>query len=694
MSIKNDKTHCDCHNENPQDTARSNCSCHHSLEDDHISIERKHNSCGCGCCEHPMHDKSHREKILQYGCIAVAIIMLFIGIMLEKVFKASWFLFPKGVAIIYYLIAFLLIASDTLISASKLIFTKANFFNELVLMSIASIGAFILGDYHEAILLMLLYYIGELLEEKASEKSHRNISKLIDNRPTLVRKIESDGHTLIDPSTCAVEDKIYILPGERVALDGVVESENAILDCSALTGESLPVELEKGDSVAAGSIVLSQPLVLTVSKPFNESSLARILKMVEDATERKPKAERFIRRFAKIYTPIVFALSTLIVIVPILWDMLQGSQTISFHQYVYNGLVFLVTSCPCAFVISIPLGYFSGLGAASRNGLLIKGGLYLERMAHLRTVLFDKTGTLTKGKFSVFRTEVFVENCILKRVEPYVMTAEKNSTHPIAKALSEYFENKNYTEENLSCIKEIPGKGIVASTDKGEKILIGNKKLFDMESISVNILRPENMGETAIHVAIDQKHIVSYLLSDQVKETSKHAVEALQSMGVEVAIYSGDKDTTVKKIGKQLGVDTAIGELLPEDKIAHAQELGKRSHFAFVGDGINDAPVMALSDVGFAMGGIGSEAAIEAADVVIASDDPRAVPMSLAIATKTRWIIIENIVLSLGIKLFVMTLAVLSMGSLIFAIIADVGATLLAIGNSMRLLHIRPTKNI
>lgn len=653
--------------------------------------EHKH-SCSCENAQH-FSISTHEEHSHEGGgqsllLVFSTFILLASAFILDKWIQPTWFSEP--VRFVWYLATLLLVSYPVLREGGELIFKRGDFFNEIVLMLVAVVGAFVIGEYAEAVMLMLLYTLGEYFEHKASEKARGSISALIDSRPKTVVRLTGNGSEEISPKQCKVGDLLQLVPGERVALDGMLISEHGTFDTSALTGESLPVDLGKEASIAAGAIVQSHPVTIRVSKPYGESTLARILEQVEKSSANKPRTERFIRRFARFYTPAVFALSLLTVLIPFLIGVASPHFDFVFRDWFYIALVVLVTSCPCALIISIPLSYFSGIGAASKHGLIFKGARFLEILPKVKQFIFDKTGTLTEGKFSVAQEMWHVDAETQVALRGYILDIESQSTHPIASAVCQYLRALGVTPKTmLQEREEIAGMGMKAKTEKGEEILVGNSKLLQKFSVPTDSL-PSLLGsETAIHVAFRGQYCCSYILQDRIKPNAARSIAELQQRGIEVAMLSGDNPSSVEAIGEALGVDKALGGLLPQDKIAHTKILAEGKKVAFVGDGINDAPVMALCDLSFAMGGIGSEAAIEAADVIIQSDDPVMLLKGINIAQKTHQVAWQNIVLALGVKLAVMLLAYLGIGSLILAIFADVGVTLLAVLNAVRLLRYR-----
>ena len=561
---------------------------------------------------------------------------------------------------------------------------QRDFFTEYTLMSLAAIGAFYIGEYPEGVAVMLFYSIGEALQERAVERARRNIRALVDIRPEQANVLE-DGKPVAMPAAQVVPGRtIEVLPGGRVPLDGVLLSEAAPFNTAALTGESTPRTICKGDEVLAGMISSQHPVRIEVTRPYGESALSRILSMVEEAAARKAPAELFIRRFARIYTPVVTGLAVLIVALPGLWSLLHGGFAYSFDEWLSRALVFLVASCPCALVISIPLGYFSGIGVASKAGVLFKGGSYLDAIARVNTVVFDKTGTLTEGLFEV--REVHVAPGVNSgELLGWVASAERTSTHPVARAVVQYAEREGVALLASEGAAEIAGHGIRAEFD-GKQLLVGNTRLmarFGVEYPS----EVDAIPETIVVCALDGRYAGYLVIADKPKEDAARAVAELKSLGIEdIRILSGDREALVANLGRRLGVSEARGDLLPEGKMEILEALrgepGKVT--AFVGDGFNDAPAPATSDVGVAMGALGSDAAIETADVVIQSDQPSRLPAAIRIGRLTHRIVRQNILLAIGVKVVVLTLGALGIATMWEAVFADVGVTLLAVLNAVR----------
>ena len=557
---------------------------------------------------------------------------------------------------------------------------RGDFFNEFVLMSVATIGAFVIGEYEEGVAVMVFYQIGEWFQDAAVNNAKRSIKALLDIRPDEVTVLRNGSTQVISPSTIELGETIQIKPGEKVALDGELLSENASFNTAALTGESKPDTKHRGETILAGMINLNTVAEVKVNALFKDSKLSKILEMVQDATARKSQTQLFISRFAKIYTPIVFFLAVAVCFAPYFFV-----DDYNFQTWFYRALVFLVISCPCALVVSIPLGYFGGIGLASRNGILFKGGNFLDVMTKVNTVVMDKTGTLTKG---VFKVQQIVPNNMDER-ELVKLTAalEKNSTHPIAKAVTEYAGDatNSIKAEN---VEEISGHGLKGKVD-GKELLAGNIKLLK----KFNIAFPpeiEKIVDTIVVVAINSVYAGYITLGDEIKEDAIQAIKDMHSLNIKTVMLSGDKQSVVDEVAKKVGIDEAYGDLLPEGKVEKVQQLkdaGK--HIAFVGDGVNDAPVVALADAGIAMGGLGSDATIETADVVIQNDQPSKIVSAIKIGKITRNIVWQNITLAMVVKVFVLILGAGGVATLWEAVIADVGVALLAILNAVRIQRIK-----
>ena len=590
----------------------------------------------------------------------------------------------SGIGMALLLAAYALIGWDILWRAAVNI-RHGRVFDENFLMSIATIGAILLGDYSEGVAVMLLYQIGEWFQAYAVQRSRRSISSLMDIRPDTARVLRGGEEEEVFPDEVEVGDTILVRPGERVPLDGIIRKGEGLLDTSALTGESMPREAHEGDEIISGCINQTGVLEIEVTTPYEESTVERILSLVEEATDKKATTEAFITRFARWYTPAVVIGALLLAIVP---PLVTGDP---FAGWIYRALTFLVISCPCALVISVPLSFFAGIGGASRAGILIKGGNYLEALAKADTVVFDKTGTLTKGSFSV--TDVLPANGFSKdEVLFYAANAERYSTHPIGVSIVRAFTSGGHSTEgtDVHALEEKAGRGISAHIN-GRIILLG----------TVDFLKAKNTKDMpaiphvgAVCLAINGRYAGVVHIADEVKDDAKVAVSALKERGIgETVMLTGDSKWIGTSVGKSLGIDTIHAELLPQDKVAQVEErlAGRKegATLAFVGDGINDAPVLARADVGIAMGALGSDAAIEAADVVLMTDEPKKIATAIDIARKTMRIAWQNIIFAIGIKGIVLVLGALGMAGLWAAIFADVGVTVLAILNAMRALHVK-----
>ena len=631
-------------------------------------------TCGCEHCH------SHGSSGLWMP--TVSFVLLVIGL-IGKYSGISWFA-ESWIEAIWFLVAFLPVGLPVMREAWEAALRK-DFFSEFSLMAIASIGAFCIGEYPEAVAVMLFYTVGERLQLLAVNKASKNISDLLDVRPERTDVWRTGTYMNVSPKDVKVGERIEVKPGGRVPLDGVLLEAEAQFDTSALTGESMPRSICEGEEVLAGMIAQGQAVRIQVNRPYEQSALARILALVKDASERKAPAELFIRRFARIYTPIVILLSFLIVSVPALVGMVTPSFQYVFSDWLYRGLVFLVISCPCALVISVPLGYFGGIGAASRAGILFKGGNYLDAITRVNTVAFDKTGTLTTGRFEV--TMVESTGIPASDLLSVLLSVERKSTHPVAQAVVRYAEKQDSVPMEITDMRELAGHGVEAIVN-GRQVLVGNIRLLAERDIPV----PKELSDsvsTVVVSTIDGKYAGHLLLSDTLKKDAVDAIRRLKDLDVkDIRLLSGDKQEIVNQFAERLGVDKAYGNLLPEDKAAYIERLTAETDklVAFVGDGMNDAPVLALSDVGIAMGGLGSDAAIESADVVIQTDQPSKVAEAISIGRATRNIVRQNIVGSIGVKVIVLVAGAFGFATLWEAVFADVGVSLLAVLNSIRIL--------
>lgn len=632
---------------------------------------------------HDGHDHGHSHgggegpAWKRYLPAMISFVMLAAGILIGN--YATWSFITEPVKIIWYVLAYLPVGLPVMKDAWFTI-TRKDFFNEFTLMTVATIGAFAIGEYPEGVAVMLFYSVGELFQDAAVNKARRNIKNLLDIRPATASVLRNGKYSTVAPEEVAIGETIEIKAGEKVPLDGIMLSAKSRFNTAALTGESKPRSIVEGEQVLAGMVNIDNVITVKVEKEYADSSLARILEMVQEANSRKAKTELLMRKFARIYTPVVFGLAVAIATIPYFFV-----SDFVFVDWLYRALVFLVISCPCALVISIPLGYFGGIGAASRNGVLFKGANYLEMLTKVNTIVMDKTGTLTKG---VFKVQQVVTNNIDKAEFTGITAAmESRSTHPIALAITEYNASANGKTYTATDIEEIAGHGLHGSVE-GKDVLVGNAKLLKKFDIAYS---PEvdNIVDTSVVVAIDNVYAGYITISDEVKEDSRAAVDAMHSLGIKTVMLSGDKNTVTQKAAQEIGIDKAYGDLLPEDKVRHMEELkaDESNIIAFIGDGINDTPVLALSHVGIAMGAMGSDAAIEVADVVIQTDQPSKVITAISIAKATRRIVIQNIVMALTLKIAVMILGAMGIASMWSAVFADVGVAMLAILNSIRILY-------
>ena len=586
----------------------------------------------------------------------------------------------QTIQLILMLIAYILLGKDTVLKAVKNV-EKGDFFDENFLMTVATLGAIIIGEYPEAVAVMLFYEVGELFQSYAINKSRKSIADMMDIKPEYANVIRDNKSIKVDPDEVQIDEIIEIKPGERVPLDAIIIKGETTLDTSALTGESIPVEVREGASILSGCINLNALILAKVTKEYFDSTVNKVLDLVENAAAKKSTSERLITRFAKIYTPIVISLAVLLAILP---PIISGEY--NFRLWIFRALSFLVVSCPCAFVISVPLSFFSGIGAASRAGILIKGGNYLEILSKVDTVVFDKTGTLTKGVFNVQKVVVLDKNIKEDEFISLVAMAESGSNHPISKSIQKYY-NREIDKNSINSIKEISGKGIEAIINN-KKILVGNEKLVNIPNdVIVN-----DIG-TILYVEIDNKFTGYIVISDETKKDAPKAIKGLKDIGVKKSIMlTGDIEKVGKKVGEELGLDEIYTNLLPQDKVSKFEEIieNKKSkgNVAFVGDGINDAPVLARADVGIAMGAMGSDAAIEAADVVIMTDEPSKIVTAIKSSKKTMKIAMQNIVLAFGVKAIALVLSALGIADMWMAVFADTGVTILAVLNSFRALKI------
>jgi Cd2+/Zn2+-exporting ATPase len=642
----------------------------------------------CSCCAHT-HEcapEKHIEKkesiFAEYWKVGLSFILLISGIIMNALelpfFREGYF------SLIWYVVAYLPVGLPVMKEAWESMKDK-DYFSEFTLMFVATLGAFYIGEYPEGVAVMLFYSVGELFQEKAVDKAKRNIGALLDVRPEEAAVVRDERVVIENPQSVKVGETIEIKTGGRVPLDGMMLNEVAAFNTAALTGESVPRSIRMGEEVLAGMIVTDKVIRIKVIRPFDKSALARILELVQNASERKAPAELFIRKFARVYTPIVIGLAVLIVLLPFIYSLITPQFLFTFNDWLYRALVFLVISCPCALVVSIPLGYFGGIGAASRLGILFKGGNYLDAVTKINTVVFDKTGTLTKGTFEVqfCNCESGVSEEELIRM---IASVESSSTHPIAKAVVNYAGQRDIELSSVTDSKEYAGLGLEAAVN-GIQVLAGNGRLLSKFQIEYP---PEllSITDTIVICAIGNKYAGYLLLSDSLKEDARIAIQNLKALGIQnIQILSGDKQSIVSNFAEKLGISEAYGDLLPDGKVKHLEELRQHTEnqVAFVGDGMNDAPVLALSNVGIAMGGLGSDAAIETADVVIQTDQPSKVAEAIKVGKLTRRIVWQNISLAFGVKLLVLILGAGGLATLWEAVFADVGVALIAIMNAVRI---------
>jgi len=622
------------------------------------------------------HDHSVAEgSTLKLFLPAIISFVLLIGaIAMDNWVPQEWF---KGwIRIIWYVLAYIPVGFPVIKDALKSI-GKGEIFSEFLLMSIATIGAFAIKEYPEGVAVMLFYAVGEVFQTLAVSRAKSNIKVLLDQRPDEVTIVEANSSRVIKAEAAAIGDVIQLKPGEKLGLDGELISDTASFNTAALTGESKPDTKTKGEVVLAGMINMNTVSLVKVTTAYQDSKLSKILELVQNATSQKAPTELFIRKFAKIYTPIVVLLAIAICLLPYFF---VGQYV--FSDWLYRALVFLVISCPCALVISIPLGYFGGIGAASRNGILFKGSNFLDAMAAIQNVVMDKTGTMTEGVFKVQEVRLepdFDEATILKLVNKI----ESHSSHPVATAIREYAGEVDESV-NLTDVEEIPGHGLKGSVD-GKVFLVGNFKLLDKFNISYTI-DPNTIVYTTIAIALDNRFVGYITIADSIKEDSAQTIQLLHKLGVKATMLSGDKSTVVTYVAKELGIDKAYGDLLPGDKVNKVKEIKSIGEsVAFVGDGVNDAPVVALSDVGIAMGGLGSDATIETADVVIQDDKPSKIPMAINIGKQTKKVVYQNIGLAFVVKGVVLILGAGGLATMWEAVFADVGVSLIAILNAIRI---------
>lgn len=638
-------------------------------------------STDCSCCETSSESQNQSPGLSNttnnyklYLPAIFSFILLMVGLGLDYT-NASFF--SGWIRVLWYVAAYLPVGYPV-IKQGYLLLLKGNFFSEFTLMAVATIGAFAIGEYPEGVAVMLFYSIGELFQGAAVRKAKGNIRSLLNQRSSTVMVYDGLKFVAMKPEHVNVGSRIQIKVGEKLALDGVLNSEMASMNTSAITGESVPKTIRRGEKVYAGYINTDQVIEMESTKKYQDSSIARILEMVEQASARKSKTELFIRRFAKIYTPIVFFAALAITLLPYLFV-----DNYVFEDWLYKGLIFLVLSCPCALVVSIPLGYFGGLGAASRNGLLFKGASFLDAITKVNTLAMDKTGTLTKGNFKI--QSVVSPTMEQTQFLNYIKSIESQSSHPIAKAILNYNPRVELTHQARD-VKEITGQGLSGYVN-GHKALVGNLELMMTHQVRVPE-KTKNIVETVVFMALEGVYSGHIIIADQLKDDAKTGIERIKATGItNLMILSGDKQSITSELGNTLGVSKVKGDLFPEDKLKEVEKLKEdpESFVAFVGDGINDAPVLAMSDVGIAMGGLGSDVAIETADIVIQTDQISKIATAIEIGKSTRNIVWQNIALAFGVKLMVLLMGAWGVASMWEAVFADVGVAFLAILNAVRL---------
>jgi Cd2+/Zn2+-exporting ATPase len=642
----------------------------HKVPESQVAEEEHHDSDDGH--DHGSEVISDKPGWLQHWDLLLALLIVVVILTLEYGFQTE---LENPWSLIINIIAYLLAGRGVLAMAFRKA-SRGDIFNEFVLMSVATLGAFYIGEYTEGVAVMVFYSIGEWFQDSAVRRAKASIKALLDIRPDQVTVIRNGSAQVIKPGEIQLGETIQVKPGERVALDGELISENSSFNTAALTGESKPDTKYKGEQIFAGMINLNTVAEVKITALFKDSKLSKILEMVQDATARKSQTQLFISRFAKVYTPIVFFLAVALVGLPYFFV-----ENYVFNDWLYRGLVFLVISCPCALVVSIPLGYFGGIGLASRNGILFKGGNFLDVMTKVNAIIMDKTGTLTKGVFKV--QQVVAHDIDEKEVVRITAALERNSTHPVAKAVVDH-AGESLGDSTATDVEEIAGHGLKGKVE-GKEVMAGNLKL--MKKFGVEYPgEVEKEVYTIVVVAIDKKYAGYITIADEIKEDAAQAIKDMHSLGIKTVMLSGDKQSVVDEVAKKLGIDAAFGDLLPEGKVEKVQEFKNQGfRIAFVGDGVNDAPVVALADAGIAMGGLGSDATIETADVVIQNDQPSKLVSAIQIGKITRNIVWQNIILAMVVKVIVLTLGAGGLANLWEAVIADVGVALLAILNAVRI---------
>ncbi len=633
----------------------------------HLEVHDDHN-----------HSDTEKSNFSLFIPSIISFVLLISAIVIDNYIKTSWF--NDWIRFTWYAIAYVPVGIPV-IKDALLAIRKGELFSEFFLMSIATIGAFSIGEFPEGVAVMLFYAVGEVFQTMAVSRAKANIKSLLDQRPDEVTVLENNQAKTVKAEKVNIGDIIQLKSGEKLGLDGELISDSASFNTAALTGESKPDTKAKGETVLAGMINLNTVTQVKVTTAYNDSKLSKILELVQNATAQKAPTELFIRKFAKIYTPIVVLMAILITALPYFFV-----ENYEFSEWLYRALIFLVISCPCALVISIPLGYFGGIGAGSKNGILFKGSNFLDTLANIQHVVMDKTGTMTEGVFKVQEVEL---NSTFNRDEilQMVNALENQSTHPVATAIHEYVGEIDSTIK-LENVEEISGHGLKA-TIKGKELLVGNFKLMDKFSIAYDI-DPSTIIYTTIAIAFDSIFVGYITIADRIKEDAQITIDKLNALGIKITMLSGDKSTVVQFVAQKLGISNAFGDLLPEDKVNKVKEIkAKNETVAFIGDGVNDAPVVALSDVGIAMGGLGSDATIETADVVIQDDMPSKIPIAIIIGKQTKKIVWQNIILAFSVKAIVLALGAGGIATMWEAVFADVGVALLAILNAVRIQRMK-----
>lgn len=650
-----------------QDICKSSCcsTSHSSHNENSYSHEHGHS--------HEI--KENNESVLGYIKDNLMLIIGAVIYIIALLYKGN----ENLLSVLLFVASYLVIGGEVIWIAIKNI-SRGEIFDENFLMSIATLGAFFIGEYPEAVAVMLFYQIGEMFQGYAVSKSRKSISSLMNIRADYANVLRNGEEAKVDPQNVSIDEVIIIKPGERIPLDGIVLDGTSFIDTSALTGESVPREITVGDEILSGAINNNGVLKVKVNKEFGESTVSRILELVENASNKKAPTEKFITKFSKVYTPIVVVIAILVAVIPPL--VISGE---TFSVWIYRALSLLVVSCPCALVVSIPLGFFSGIGAASKKGILVKGGNYLEALKDSEIVVFDKTGTLTKGVFNV--TEINPKNISKEELLEITAMGELHSNHPIAISIAKAY-GKEINKEEIKDYKEISGHGIEVTINDND-VLLGNVKLMKVNNIEFDEI--DSIG-TIVYVAINGQYKGNIVISDEIKENVDIALRELKNVGIKKTVMlTGDNKRVAEKVAKSIGIDEVYSELLPGDKVSKVEEIldknNQKGKVLFVGDGINDAPVLARADIGVAMGGIGSDAAIEAADVVLMKDKVEAIAEAIRVSRRTNKILWQNIIFSLGVKIIVMILVVLGLTNMWAAVFADVGVTLIAVLNSMRIIR-------